>query len=560
VLLKFRNKKITLEQIEEIQSKIDSFIEAKGEAENEEEDDAEALYEGMDLELGENESAEMENGNAGGDDEDEDSTDGSIPDNISDTMSVNSENFDEDDSADGNVKITNTSSKTKDSPRGISITSPTEKPKTTSVPTTAATSTSNVVQPNVTIPVKGQQPPVQPINKGAAIPLKGQPAAKGTQPSPLIPQPVTLVTPNISIAPTSQPNRTTIPLNTPQQPVQIKQQPVTIPQGPKVQPPHPSIPITQPIPQTQTQPIPLPQTLPQTLPQPQIQPQPQPQTKTTSNPVINQPANRPLTPQQQQLQQQQLQQQQLQQQLQQQQLQQQLLQQQLQQQQQLELQKLEQQKLEQQKQQQLQQQQALLQQQQLQQQLQQQQQLEQQKLLLLQQQQHALLQQHALPAQVDISRPQPTASPLLKKPISHIEEMLLVSMQKSTEPILEENPRQYKPKNPVTAPSVFPSTPSAHFEEPAMFEKVDTDTLFFIFYYQQGTYQQYLAAKELKRRAWRYHKKYLTWFQRHEEPKEITPDYEQGTYVYFDYETGWCQRKKTEFTFEYRYLEDKELV
>ena len=68
--------------------------------------------------------------------------------------------------------------------------------------------------------------------------------------------------------------------------------------------------------------------------------------------------------------------------------------------------------------------------------------------------------------------------------------------------------------------------------------------------------------------------RYLTWFQRHEEPKEITNDYEQGTYlvsmffsffylplvyvdwhryVYFDYETGWCQRKKTEFTFEYRY-------
>jgi len=79
---------------------------------------------------------------------------------------------------------------------------------------------------------------------------------------------------------------------------------------------------------------------------------------------------------------------------------------------------------------------------------------------------------------------------------------------------------------------------AANFDDASMFEKFDTDTLFFIFYYQQGTYQQYLAAKELKRQAWRYHKKYLTWFQRHEEPKEITPEYEQGTYVYFDYETG----------------------
>ena len=117
-------------------------------------------------------------------------------------------------------------------------------------------------------------------------------------------------------------------------------------------------------------------------------------------------------------------------------------------------------------------------------------------------------------------------------------------------------PKQYTPRNPVHTPASYPQAPSPLFEIPASFEKFDTDTLFFIFYYQQGTYQQYLAAKELKKQSWRYHKKYLTWFQRHEEPKEITNDYEQGTYVYFDYETGWCQRKKTEFTFEYRYLED----
>ena len=31
----------------------------------------------------------------------------------------------------------------------------------------------------------------------------------------------------------------------------------------------------------------------------------------------------------------------------------------------------------------------------------------------------------------------------------------------------------------------------------------------------------------------------------------------QGTYVYFDFEK-WSQRKKEQFTFEYRYLEDRE--
>nr|GFB45763.1 CCR4-Not transcription complex subunit 3 isoform X1 [Tanacetum cinerariifolium]GFB47159.1 CCR4-Not transcription complex subunit 3 isoform X1 [Tanacetum cinerariifolium] len=48
-----------------------------------------------------------------------------------------------------------------------------------------------------------------------------------------------------------------------------------------------------------------------------------------------------------------------------------------------------------------------------------------------------------------------------------------------------------------------------------------TDTLFFDIYHQQ-----YLAAKELKKPSWRYHKKYNTWFQRHEEPKFAIDDYE----------------------------------
>eukprot|EP01132_Coremiostelium_polycephalum_P006754 gene6754-8376_t len=114
----------------------------------------------------------------------------------------------------------------------------------------------------------------------------------------------------------------------------------------------------------------------------------------------------------------------------------------------------------------------------------------------------------------------------------------------------------YIPKNQKQTPPYYPQMPLPIFESPNIFEKFDIDTLFFIFYFKQGTYQQYQAAKELKKQGWRYHKKYLTWFRRHEEPKEINTEYEQGTYVYFDYETGWCQRKKTEFTFEYRYLEE----
>ncbi|KAF9575761.1 general negative regulator of transcription subunit 5 [Mortierella alpina] len=140
-------------------------------------------------------------------------------------------------------------------------------------------------------------------------------------------------------------------------------------------------------------------------------------------------------------------------------------------------------------------------------------------------------------------------------------QMLEASFQFLPEQADTERPKYYAPKNPYPTPSYYPQAqPTGLFESTAVFEKFDIDTLFFIFYYQQGTYQQYLAARELKKQSWRFHKKYLTWFQRHEEPKAITDDYEQGTYIYFDYEGAWCQRKKTDFRFEYKFLEDAELV
>ena len=93
----------------------------------------------------------------------------------------------------------------------------------------------------------------------------------------------------------------------------------------------------------------------------------------------------------------------------------------------------------------------------------------------------------------------------------------------------------------------FPISPyySSQAEMVAIFEKLPMDSLFFVFYFQQGTYQQYLAAKMLKKNSWRFHKKYMTWFQRHEEPKILNDEFEEGTYVYFDYESGKRSRYAT---------------
>lgn len=89
--------------------------------------------------------------------------------------------------------------------------------------------------------------------------------------------------------------------------------------------------------------------------------------------------------------------------------------------------------------------------------------------------------------------------------------------------------RRYAPRNPCRTPAAFPKQPAAAFEKPQMFEKLNTDTLFLIFYYQQGTYQQYLAARELKRQSWRYHKKYMTWFQVNDQFHFRQPGISQST-------------------------------
>ncbi|KAF7433394.1 proteinral negative regulator of transcription subunit 5 [Pleurotus ostreatus] len=117
-------------------------------------------------------------------------------------------------------------------------------------------------------------------------------------------------------------------------------------------------------------------------------------------------------------------------------------------------------------------------------------------------------------------------------------------------------PKYYVPRTPFQTPPYYPQSPHPLLNTAGIFSQLDVETLFYVFYFLPGTYQQYLAAKELKRQSWRFHVKYLTWFQRHSEPQAITEEYEQGVYVYFDWEGSWCQRKKADFRFEYRYLSE----
>ncbi|KAI0662997.1 Not1 N-terminal domain, CCR4-Not complex component-domain-containing protein [Cubamyces menziesii] len=140
--------------------------------------------------------------------------------------------------------------------------------------------------------------------------------------------------------------------------------------------------------------------------------------------------------------------------------------------------------------------------------------------------------------------------------LDQVHKLLQGSYSSMPQPQDTEKPKYYVPRNPIQTPSYYPQVPNPILSSPGIFSQLDVETLFYVFYYHPGTYQQYLAAKELKRQSWRFHVKYLTWFQRHSEPQAITEEYEQGVYVYFDWEGSWCQRKKSDFRFEYRYLSE----
>lgn len=62
-------------------------------------------------------------------------------------------------------------------------------------------------------------------------------------------------------------------------------------------------------------------------------------------------------------------------------------------------------------------------------------------------------------------------------------------------------------------PPYYPAARPPILEKPEGIARMEADALFFAFYYQQGTLQQAMAARELKNLNWKYHKQHQAWFQ-----------------------------------------------
>lgn len=118
--------------------------------------------------------------------------------------------------------------------------------------------------------------------------------------------------------------------------------------------------------------------------------------------------------------------------------------------------------------------------------------------------------------------------------------------------------RVFVPRYPVPAehlPAAFPHLSVARLDDAALFEKLSPDTLFFAFYFMQGTHHQALAAKQLHASSWRLHREYGAWFQRFKGERNKSDTSEVGPCKYFDYEDTWTERILPKFEFRYDALQ-----
>ncbi|KAK7194539.1 Not1 N-terminal domain, CCR4-Not complex component/NOT2 / NOT3 / NOT5 family [Novymonas esmeraldas] len=151
----------------------------------------------------------------------------------------------------------------------------------------------------------------------------------------------------------------------------------------------------------------------------------------------------------------------------------------------------------------------------------------------------------------------PGAAPGSKFTPKKIHELFDMSLANLPHTLDVQRQRPYEPPNAIDAIPYFPQEVLPVLASKDFYRHMDLDTLFFIFYYHQKSYQQYFAAKELKARSYRYHTKQQRWYQRLERPQTTTETEERGAYTFFDFEEKWDHDRVDDFLFEYKYLENE---
>jgi CCR4-NOT transcription complex subunit 3 len=140
---------------------------------------------------------------------------------------------------------------------------------------------------------------------------------------------------------------------------------------------------------------------------------------------------------------------------------------------------------------------------------------------------------------------------------------------------------EWRSRYPTCTPLSYPTDIHPSLKHETTFSKVQLETLFFAFFFHQGSRQQLFAANRLKLQGWRYHMKLSTWFARTQIPEVVNESFEEGVMAYWDpilrtvqvsssgstlggqgppqmAANGWSQgTTATNFRFEYNLLENE---
>lgn len=130
----------------------------------------------------------------------------------------------------------------------------------------------------------------------------------------------------------------------------------------------------------------------------------------------------------------------------------------------------------------------------------------------------------------------------------NLTDMFATSMRHN---ITQEDCNSFYPHTYSTINTVFPSVPLVLKTE--LFDKFDENTLMFIFFSQNDNHQRFLAGKELTKREWMFHMKYLTFFKILK-LKSKNDDVIEGRFKFWDFE-NWKTGIKKEWAFELKQLE-----
>ncbi len=74
--------------------------------------------------------------------------------------------------------------------------------------------------------------------------------------------------------------------------------------------------------------------------------------------------------------------------------------------------------------------------------------------------------------------------------LTQVHKMLEGGYSSVPQPQDAEKPKYYVPRNSFQTPTYYPQVPHPLLQTPGIFSQLDVETLFWVFYYLPGTYQQ----------------------------------------------------------------------